>query len=248
LPVAAQAFLAVALISLLSLSGAFVLVVRPRALERGLLILVSFAAGALLGDTFFHLLPELVETEGGLPPELAAVLLAGVLLFLALEKVLRWRHEHSPVGNHVHPVAVTNLVGDAMHNFVDGALVAGALLASPQLGIATALAVALHEIPQELGDFGVLVHAGLKPRRALLLNLLSASAALLGVALALSLESVFGGVERILVPLTAGGFIYIAAADLIPELHKEPGAVKSIIQLLTLGTGVGVMALLLLLE
>jgi zinc and cadmium transporter len=240
---------AVAGISLLSLSGAFVMVLRQNVIRQSLLVLVSFAAGALLGDAFIHLLPEMVEIEGGFPLSSSFIVLIGMGVFLVLEKVLHWRHVHTTSESTIHPMAITNLVGDAMHNFVDGAIVAGAMLVSTKLGIATVVAVALHEIPQELGDFGVLVHAGLKPRRALWLNLLSASFAVLGAVLALSLESVFGGVvERFLVPMTAGGFVYIAGTDLIPELHKEPAPVKSLLQLLGLTAGVGVMALLLVLE
>jgi zinc and cadmium transporter len=244
----AASLIAVTAISLLSLSGALVMVLRADVIRSSLLILVAFAAGALLGDAFLHLIPEIVEAEGGFPPSSSAVLLLGVLLFLILEKILHWRHAHSPLDAPIHPVAVTNLVGDAMHNFVDGAIVAGAFVVSTQLGLATAIAVAMHEIPQEMGDFGVLLHAGFKPRRALGLNLLSALTAVLGAVIALSLSSVFADLERFLVPMTAGGFIYIAGSDLIPELHKEHRPSRSVLQLLGFGAGVGVMALLLLLE
>lgn len=247
--VVVASLVAVTAISLLSLSGALVLVTRREVMRRGLLILVSFAAGALLGDAFIHLLPEMVEFEEGFPLASSFYVLLGIGIFFFLEKFLHWRHEHTTSETVVHPMAVTNLVGDAMHNFVDGAIVAGAMLVSTKLGVATAVAVALHEIPQELGDLGILMHAGLKPRRAVLLNLLSASFAIVGAVLALSLESVLGGVvERFLVPMTAGGFIYIAGTDLIPELHKESGVVKSVLQLLGLLAGVAVMAALLTLE
>lgn len=238
--------LSVVLVSALSLAGAATLVVNPRAVQRSLLALISFAAGALLGDAFLHLIPEMAES--GFPLTSSFLLLAGVVGFFVLEKVLHWHHAHMPSEEVMHPVAVTNLVGDGLHNFVDGAILAGSFLASTKIGVATLVAVALHEIPQELGDFAILIHAGLRPRRALTLNLLSALTSLVGALVVLVASSVLGGVESYIVPLTAGGFVYIASTDLIPELHKEPEAGKSVVQLLGLLAGVGVMAGLLLLE
>jgi zinc and cadmium transporter len=239
---------AVALVSLLSLVGVATLVLRPGTLARGLRLLISFAAGALLGDAFLHLLPEIAESESGLDPFASFAILAGVVGFFILEKVLHWHHAHVPPEEVLHPVAVTNLVGDALHNFIDGAIVAGSFVVSFELGLATAIAVALHEIPQELGDFGILVHAGLGTRRALVLNLLSALTAILGAVITLALSSATDGVERILVPITAGGFVYIASTDLLPELHKEPEGLISVLQLGGLIAGIGVMGALLLLE
>lgn len=232
-------------ISCISLAGALTLFFRPDSLRRWLLVLISFAAGALLGDAFLHLIPEISESETGFDLLASFSLLGGVLAFFILEKVLHWHHSHVPSEEVLHPVAVTNLVGDGLHNFLDGAIVAGSFLVSPTLGIATAIAVALHEIPQELGDFGILVHAGMRPARALAFNLLSALAAVLGAVVTLYLAGSFVGVERVLAPVTAGGFVYIASTDLIPELHKEPEAGKSVVQLLALVGGVAVMALLL---
>jgi zinc and cadmium transporter len=239
---------AVAAISLLSLVGAVGLVLRPGTLQRGLRLLIAFAAGALLGDAFLHLLPEIAESEYGLDTFASSALLLGVVAFFVLEKVLHWHHAHVPPDEVLHPVAYTNLVGDALHNFVDGAIVAGAFLVDPGLGIATAIAVALHEIPQELGDFAILVHAGLDPRRALGVNLLSALAAVGGAVLTLVTASAVPGVERVLLPLTAGGFVYVAGSDLIPELHREPEGWVSVLQLLGLLAGMGIMGALLLLE
>src|SRR5688572_7104476 len=151
--------LAVVVVSVISLGGALVLAVNRTQLERGLTVLIPFAAGALLGDAFLHILPEVVEEQGGFVASTSFAVLAGVLVFFALEKVLHWHHAHFPSEEVVHPVAVTNLVGDGLHNFVDGAIVAGSFLVSPGLGVATTIAVALHEIPQELGDFGILLHS-----------------------------------------------------------------------------------------
>lgn len=236
----------VALISALSLVGGATLMLRPRTLDRMLLVLISFAAGALLGDAFIHLLPEVAESADGFDLAASFALLGGVLGFFVLEKVLHWHHAHYPREEMIHPVAVTNVVGDALHNLVDGSIVAGSFLVSVELGIATALAVVLHEIPQELGDFAILVRAGLKPRRALLLNLLSAMLAVLGAIVTLLVSSAVEGLEHVLVPVTAGAFVYIASTDLLPELHKEPDVGKSAAQLLGVLGGVAVMALLLL--
>ncbi len=239
---------AVAAVSLLSLIGAAALVLRPGTLQRGLRLLISFAAGALLGDAFLHLLPEIAESEHGLDAFASFALLGGVVAFFILEKVLHWHHAHVPPEEVLHPVAATNLLGDALHNFIDGSIIAGAFLVSTELGLATAIAVALHEIPQELGDFGILVHAGLRAKRALAVNLLSALAAVVGAVVTLSVASATQGVDRVVLPLTAGGFVYIASTDLIPELHKEPEGAKSVLQLIGLLAGIAVMGALLLLE
>lgn len=239
---------AVAAVSLLSLIGAAALVLRPGTLQRSLRLLISFAAGALLGDAFLHLLPEIAESEHGLDPFASFALLGGVVGFFVLEKVFHWHHAHVPPEEVLHPVAATNLLGDALHNFIDGGIIAGAFLVSTELGFATAIAVALHEIPQELGDFGILVHAGLQARRALGINLLTALAAVVGAVVTLVVASGTPGVERVVLPLTAGGFVYIASTDLIPELHKEPEGAKSVLQLIGLLAGIAVMGALLLLE
>lgn len=243
----AQTLGAVGVVSLVSLVGALTLVLAPRLLSRILLVLISFAAGALLGDAFIHLLPEISESERGFDLAASLAVLAGITGFFLLEKVLHWHHAHFPSEEVVHPVATSNLVGDGLHNFVDGAIVAGSFLASPELGLATTIAVALHEIPQELGDFAILVHAGVKPRRALLLNFLTGLAAVAGGVATLLLESV-GGLVHVLLPFSAGAFVYIASTDLIPELHKEPEPGKSFVQALALVVGIGIMAALTLVE
>ena len=240
-------FAAVGSISLLSLGGGFALLVRERAFRRSVLVMISFSVGALLGDVFLHILPELAA-DGGITPGVSMVILAGIAGFFVLEKFLHWHHAHIASEDVIHPVAITNLVGDAIHNFVDGAIIAGAFLVDPALGVTTAIAVALHEIPQEIGDLGILVHAGMRLKRALLLNFVSALAALLGSGLTLALAGSIEGLERTLLAVTAGGFVYIAGADLIPELQRETRPATSAIQLVGVVSGVAVMALLLTLE
>jgi zinc and cadmium transporter len=154
----------------------------------------------------------------------------------------------APAHGHIHPVALTNLIGDGLHNFIDGAIIAGAYLASAPLGIATTAAVVLHEIPQEMGDLGVLVHAGLTPRRALIFNFATALTAVAGAVITLLLEDTIGGVVRPMLALSAGAFIYIAGSDLIPELHKTTDLRVSILQFVGIAAGFGVMAALLTLE
>jgi zinc and cadmium transporter len=238
---------AVLLVSLISFVGAVTLLARADLVRRWILVLISFSVGALLGDALIHILPELAE-EGGLTAGMSFIMLAGIGGFFVLEKFLHWHHAHIASEDVIHPVATTNLVGDAIHNFVDGAIIAGAFLASVPLGVTTTLAVALHEIPQEIGDLGILIHAGLHPRRALLLNFSSALAALAGGLLTLMLAGTIEGLARPLLAVTAGGFIYIAGADLIPELHRETGLRNSVTQFVGISTGVLIMGLLLFLE
>jgi zinc and cadmium transporter len=234
-------------VSALSLIGAVGLVLSRETLQKFLFAVVAFAAGALLGDAFFHLIPEISESKAGFDAVASTSLLAGVLVLFTLEKVLHWHHSHFPGAEVLHPIAVTNLVGDGLHNFIDGAIIAASFAVSVELGIATTIAVAVHEIPQEIGDFGIMLHAGLTPRRALTLNFVSALAALAGAVIVLAFASV-SGIERLLVPFSAGSFIYIASTDLLPDLHKEPEPGRSAVQLIGLVAGAGIMAALLVFE
>jgi zinc and cadmium transporter len=237
--------LSVLVISLVSLIGIFTLSVNIEKLKKILLFLVSFAAGALLGDAFIHLLPEsFKETSSFL--RTSWFILLGIVFFFILEKILFWRHCHIPTSEeHPHPVGIINLVSDGFHNLIDGVIIAGSFLLSPPVGLATALAVLLHEIPQEIGDFGILLHAGYTRRKALLFNFISALVAVLGAVLTLAIGAKIEGIAQFIIPLTIGGFIYIAAADLIPTIHREEHTGHSLLQLLFFLMGVGVMALLL---
>jgi zinc and cadmium transporter len=239
---------AVLAVSLISLVGILGLVAREAVLRRILPFLVAFAVGALLGDALFHILPELAES-GGLTTGISTVVVGSIVFFFVLEKFIHLHHQlSSPAHGHIHPVALNNLLGDGMHNFVDGAIIAGAFLVDARLGIATTAAVALHEIPQEIGDLGVLVHAGLTPRKAVIYNLASALTAVLGAVLTLALEDAVGGLERPLLAMSAGAFIYIAGADLIPELHRATDLPTSLLQFFGVIGGFATMAALLLIE
>jgi zinc and cadmium transporter len=203
--------------------------------------LVSYAVGALLGVSMLNLLPE---TLTQLPaPRVFATLLGGILLFFVLEKLVLWRHCHTH-DCEVHDGSVVPvLVGDAFHNFVDGAVVAAAVLTSVPLGVSTAFAVAAHEIPQEVGDFAILLHAGYSRKQALLLNVLSATASAAGaIAAFFALESVPLLLPYCLV-LAAASFLYVAMADLIPGLHRGRTDAGSLPQILLIAAGVATMLL-----
>jgi zinc and cadmium transporter len=234
------------LVSIASFAGLLVLTVKRHYLKAVLLFFVSFAAGAMLGDVFLHLLPELAH-DGGVTRGVSLMILAGILGFFVLEKVVHWRHCHmSATPDHVHPLAVMNLVGDAVHNLIDGVLIAGSYLLSVPVGVATTVAVILHEIPQEMGDFGVLLHSGMRTRKALLFNFLTALTAILGAIIVLAIGVSSESAAHFIIPFTIGGFIYVANADLIPELHKEVKPSKSFFQLLSFLAGIGIMFLMLL--
>ncbi|MFQ6085232.1 MAG: ZIP family metal transporter [Candidatus Bathyarchaeia archaeon] len=218
---------AVTVVSLLSLIGIIFVGLNERSLKALLTALVGLASGALIGGAFIHLLPEAVETVGS---GILQYTILGILFFFILEKLL-WRHCHEGKCP-THVFGYLNLVGDGVHNFIDGMIIAISFIASTGLGVATTTAVIIHEIPQEIGDFGVLVYSGFEKRKALLLNFLSALIAIAGATFTFFWTGFFGeSVLKWLIPFAAGGFIYVAATDLMPELHKKTEARESIIQL-----------------
>jgi len=236
------------IISLISLIGIITISIRTQKLKKILIYLISFSAGTLLGDAFIHLIPEIVENSKSI--NFSIYILFGIILFFTLEKILSWRHCHDPTcEKHIHNFAYMNLIGDAFHNLLDGIIIAASYMLSIPLGIATTIAVAFHEIPQEIGDFGVLLHGGFSKTKALAVNFLSAIFAIAGAIIALTLGSKIANFEIILAAIAAGGFIYIASADLIPEIHKHPSKIsQSILQLLIFLLGILTMYLLLFLE
>lgn len=239
--------ISVLVVSLISFIGIFTLSIKTKLLNKILIYLVSFAAGALLGDVFLHLIPELIE-ENNFTLQTSFLALGGILLFFIVEKIVHWQHCHIPHnGDHPHPFVATNLIGDGVHNFLDGLIIGASYLINIPVGIATTIAVIFHEIPQEIGDFGVLIHGGFTKGKALLFNFLSALTAVAGGLIAV-LASDLVSIADYLIPITIGGFIYIAGSDLIPELHKNFETKKSIFQIIALIAGIAVMALLLLLE
>src|SRR3989344_3471844 len=203
----------VIVVSLISLLGVFSLGVRPEQLERVLLYLVSFSAGALLGDVFIHILPEIMVGEAAVRS--GAYVLAGIILFFVLERILLWHHSHHSHKEEVHSVVHLTIVGDALHNFLDGVAIAAAFLISVPVGVATAVAVIFHEIPQEIGQFAILVHGGWSRKKALLYNFASALTAILGALLVLIFSRSFTEAPQLLLGLSAASFIYIAMSDLL---------------------------------
>ncbi|NIV44547.1 ZIP family metal transporter [Candidatus Bathyarchaeota archaeon] len=226
------------IVSAISLIGILFLSLNQSLFRKLLLVLVSFASGTLLGGAFLHLIPEALLNGG---ENLFIVILSGILVFFLLEKFL-WRHCHER-DCPVHVFAYLNLLGDGIHNFIDGILIAASFLTSTPLGFATALAVVSHEIPQEIGDFGILVYGGFSKVKALSYNLLSALMAFVGALLTYSFSAYLPSSSYFLM-FAAGSFIYVATTDLIPELHKEHGVAKSFLQFALLVVGILLMWLL----
>ncbi len=223
--------------------AATVLLLPPEVRARLIPFLVSYATGTLLGAALLGLLPRAIEA-GGLRDSLSGVLV-GLILFFVLERFFIWRHCHDNGACNLHGTAgPLILLGDAMHNFVDGAVIAAAFLSSVPLGIATGVAVIAHELPQELGDFAVLLDNGFSPRRALWWNLVSGSTAIPGAILAyLGLQD-FEEWTALVLALSAASFLYIGLADLMPSLHQRIGPAAGLGQLVSLLGGVGTILLL----
>lgn len=240
--------LSVVVVSLISFVGAIALFFNADGGKNKLLYLVSFSAGALLGDVFLHLLPEM--SEQGLGVKEGSWLLGGILVFFILERVFHWQHSHG--GEHeesVHSVVYLTQIGESLHNFLDGMVIAASFLVSPTLGWATTMAVVFHEIPQEIGNFAILIHGGLSKTRALWYNFLSALTAVLGAVLVLAFSSkTLSAAPTPLLALGASSFIYIALSDIIPMLHKELVNKKSFFYIVWFVLGILAMAALLLLE
>lgn len=242
--VIAVILLSVSLISLLSFIGVLFLGFNESLLRRILIILVSFASGSLLGGAFMHLIPHSLEDLGS--ERVFWWVIIGIMVFFFMEKFLYWRHCHDGECP-VHTFAYLNLLGDGLHNFIDGMVVAASFLANIPLGLAATTATILHEIPQEIGDFGVLIYAGLGKRRALIYNFISALTSVAGAIFTYIFYYAFEfihGSTSLLIPFAAGGFIYIATTDLMPELHKRRNFRDSIFQIVTIILGLTLMWLL----
>lgn len=226
------------------------LVLPTRARRRLLPGLVSFAIGALLATAFTGLLPRAVSLAPADVQLLGLTLLGGILLFFVLEKLVLWRHDHAGHafedaavhGSHRHGELTAGpliLLGDAIHNLVDGVLIGAAFMTDFQLGVLTSIAVAAHELPQELGDFAILLQGGMRPQLALLLNLLTSLATVVGAVLAY--VSLGQDWLPYVLALAAASFIYVAVADLIPGLHRSTALSSSLRQVVLIALGVAVV-------
>lgn len=227
---------ATVLVSLVSLIGIVLVFLGKKKIDDILFFLIAFSTGTLLGAAFFDLLPE---SAGGIEVTLALeVAFAGIIAAFVMEKVIHWHHHHAAKEKeHTRPLGMLTLVGDAFHNFFDGVAIAASFIVSVPLGITTTLAIALHEIPQEIGDFGLLLFSGYTKMKALAFNLLSALAAVAGGVLFYFYSGAIEHFESYALAFTAGIFIHIAAADLLPEIHKEKRTKSSVLQLLFIVLG-----------
>lgn len=226
-------------VSLISFVGVISLLLKENLLNKILLLLISFSAGALIGGAFLHLIPEAVEKSGH-SNEVYLFVIVGFILFFVLEKYLHWRHCHKGKCE-IHMFTYINLVGDGIHNFIDGLIIGSSFMVNVSFGLTTTFAIVMHEIPQEIGDFGVLVYGGLNKNKALFYNFLSALTAVLGTAIGYALANTSDVFLKLLMPVAAGGFIYIASCDLIPELHKEQNLKKATLSMAVFILGVAFM-------
>jgi zinc and cadmium transporter len=227
---------ATAVISVLSLVGIVTFFINHKTVAKTALLLVAFSTGALIGGAFLHLLPEAIEISGSFTPFIYLIL--GISIFFVLERFLKWHHCHKDDECKIHTFTYMSLIGDGLHNFIDGLIIISAFAISKEAGIATTIAVAAHELPQELGDFGVLIHGGFSKTKALFWNFISSLTAIIGAVVGYLLINSFHDVTSLLLPFAAGGFIYIAMSDLIPELHNEPKMSKSICNFGLFATGI----------
>jgi len=235
------------LISLIAFVGAVILFLKEELLNKILLILVSFAAGALIGGAFLHLIPEAIKEVGVEDDSLLKIflfLLFGFCAFFVLENSINWHHHHAKEHPEIKPFSYLILISDGVHNFIDGLIVAGSFIVSIPLGIVTALAVAFHEIPQEIGDFGILIYSGFEKIKALFLNFLSAITIVFGGVLGFLLSERMGDSMIFLLPFAAGSFIYIACSDLIPEIKHKVSPQKALIHFFVFLLGIVLMLLI----
>ncbi|MFA5799765.1 MAG: ZIP family metal transporter [Candidatus Peribacteraceae bacterium] len=227
-------------VSALSFIGIAFFCVSERTIRRLLFSFVSVSTGVLFGDVFLHIIPELADR--GVLRSGAPAILGGVLVSFCIEKFIHWHHCHIlPSETHYHPVGVMNLVGDAIHNIVDGVLIAGSFLVDVRVGIATTLAVALHEIPHEISSFALLLFSGFTRTRALLWNALSGTTAILGAVFTIAATGTVEHLSEFLLAFAAGNLLYIAGTDLLPELHKDTHAGRAVLQLALISAGIGLM-------
>ena len=220
----AYILIATAIVSIISLVGIITFGFREKTLKKMLLLLVAFSAGSLMGAAFIHMLPEALAASSA--ANAGIYIIIGFSLFYIIERILHWRHCHDAKCR-VHTFTYMSLIGDGIHNFIDGVTIAISFLVGIPLGVAATIAIIAHEIPHEMGNFAVLVHGGFGKLKALLWNFVSAIAAIVGALFGYFLSSVFSKIIPLILPVAAGGFIYVSASDLIPELHNESNIRKS---------------------
>jgi len=245
MPVFGQIVIACLLISSGALVGVFSLALAKESVKKILLLLVGLSAGTLMGGAFLHLLPEALE--GMQINNVFGILILAFIIFFCIEKFFHWRHCHKEECE-VHSFGPMNLIGDSVHNFIDGLIIAATFLVDVKLGVATAVAIAFHEIPQEIGDFGVLIYAGYQRGKALTMNFLVALMVVAGGIIGFFLSSFVDNLTIYLLPFAAGGFLYISTSDLIPEIRGEKNIKKSILSFIFFLIGILIMYLATMIE
>lgn len=241
---ATYAILSVIIVSLISIIAATPLLLKKKISNKLLLTLLSLSVGTLLGGAFIHFIPESFSHETSLEP--AIYILLGFIVFLVLEKFIHWHHnkdckKKNIIHSHAYHLAPINIIGDGIHNLLDGLVIAGAYMVNIPLGVAATISVIFHEIPQEIADFGVLLYAGLSKTKALIFNFLSAATAIIGAIIGIILAGKTANFSHFIIPFAAGNFIYIASANLVPELHRECKLSESILHILAIIAGIGIM-------
>jgi zinc and cadmium transporter len=236
--------LSVIIVSLVSVMAAFPLLIKKKVSQKTLLILLSLSVGTLFGSVFIHFLPEAVSQ--GYTLGLAFYFLGGIFILFILEKLIHWRHSHKKnqgnfAHNHAYHLAPINLIGDAIHNLLDGMVIAGSYIVSSPLGLAATISVIFHEVPQEIADFGILLYSGMSKWKALFYNFLSAATAILGAVIGLILAGKIANFSHFIIPFAAGNFIYIAGSNLVPELHKHCKLKDTILHIIAILCGIAIM-------
>jgi len=217
------------LVSLISFAGVITLILKPDKLQKILKLLISFSAGTMLGSAFIHLLPEASENLSFNTIYLVIIISFSILFII--EKLLYWHHCHK-IQCKKHTLGSLNLIGDSIHNFLDGIIIAGAFMIDIKIGITTVIAIIFHEIPQEISDFGILLYSGFSRKKAIISNFVISLTSILGSLFGYFLNSYSHTFKSYLLPLAAGNFIYIAASDLLPEMKKEKNMKQSFIYLI----------------
>jgi len=225
-------------ISVLSLGFVIIISIKEKILNDILVYLVALSAGALIGGAFLHLLPEAIEESEN--ENIFLIILAGFITFYILEKVLHCHHSHKE-GHHVHTFHYMSIVGAVIHSFIDGLIIAASFVISIPVGVATFIMVASHEIPKKIGDFGVLVYGGFEKKKAIMINFILSLGVLVGGIVGFIISREIDFTTEYLLPIAAGGFIYVGAADLLPEIRKESDTKKSIIILEIIAVGMMLM-------
>jgi zinc and cadmium transporter len=238
--------LSVVIVSLASVLFAIPFLIKKKISKHVLIFLLSISVGVLLSTVFINLLPEAVSDKYTLG--VALYVIFGFLLMFLVEKLVHYHHSkkcetHDHGHSHAYSVAPVNLIGDGIHNFIDGIVIAGAYAVNVTVGISATISILFHEIPQEIADFGVLLHSGLSKKKALLFNFLSALTALIGVGVGIFFIGVLEGFTNFIIPFAAGNFLYIAASNLVPQLHRHCGIKDTILHLFAILIGVGIIVL-----